>query len=254
MNSEFVLSQGAGHKLETAIARNDGDINDVEWLSAGGNFKTISLLRLRRVRLVPIDENVAKHEVFASLRPDTETTPKYTVDADGNIHFIVTSNGFTAEHWITYFENEKKDSTGKSYKVSDRAKGVLRNATEAPTNGVVYHMVVRPGSKIVSRDRITKKIRAFATAKGWVTPHWEVGPLIRDMFTDEQLEQMGLWYIVAMHDSIVSDDGPGLLCAYRFDGGRLLRANYGRPGVKWDDLGGFGFVVPQGAEILEPKS
>jgi len=171
--------------------------------------------------------------------------PNRIVDDEGNIHFTLTSNGRTKEQWETCFENEKVDAAGKKYRLSDYAKNVLRRATEAPTTGVNYHIVVRPGSKISSNDRITNKIRAAADKKGWVKPHWEVSCLIRDTFTDDQLEQMGLWYIVTMHEPIESDGVLGLLTPGRNGGGRWLHANVGRPGSYWSDGGSFAFAVPQ---------
>ncbi|MEK7092861.1 MAG: hypothetical protein AAB927_00070 [Patescibacteria group bacterium] len=44
MDGEFILTQGAGQKLEFAINRNGGGIVDIEWLSAGDNFKQVMLL------------------------------------------------------------------------------------------------------------------------------------------------------------------------------------------------------------------
>ncbi len=169
--------------------------------------------------------------------PTTAPTPTaWTVDDEGNIHFTLTSNGFTREQWEQYLER-------RGWRIGDYARQVLRRASEAPTNGVTYNIVVRPGQKI--SDRITKKIRAAADKKGWVKPHWEVACLIRDTFTDEQLEQMGLWYIVTMHEPIKDSDGdPRLLHAYRLDGGGWLGAHYDRPDGEWNGSGGFAFVVP----------
>ena len=42
--SEFILTQGAGQKLEFAVNRNGGSAPDLEWLSAGENFKAVMLL------------------------------------------------------------------------------------------------------------------------------------------------------------------------------------------------------------------
>ena len=44
MDGQFILTQGAGQKLEFAINRNGGGIDDIEWLSAGDNFKTVMML------------------------------------------------------------------------------------------------------------------------------------------------------------------------------------------------------------------
>lgn len=171
--------------------------------------------------------------------PAVRTPTAWTVDDDGNIHFSLTSNGMTCEQWEQHLER-------RGCRISDYARQVLRRASEAPTNGVTYNIVVRPGKKISDSDRITKKIRAAADNKGWVKPHWEVACLIRDTFTDEQLEQMGLWYIVTMHEPIKDSDGdPFLLRSGRGGDGRWLYAGYGRPDAYWHDDGGFAFAVPQ---------
>lgn len=176
------------------------------------------------------------------------TETKWTTDAEGNIRFTVMSNGMTREQWEQHLER-------RGWRIGDWARNALRRASEAPTSGVPYSIVVRPGKKIKDNDRITKKIRAHAAKQGWKTPHWEVSCLIRDAFTDEQLEQMGLWYIVTMHEPIEDSGGdPCLLCAYRGGAGRWLGASYVRPGGDWNDCGGFAFVVQQESSASVPQT
>lgn len=235
MNSEFMLSQGAGQKLEFAVQRNGGTPEDIDYLSTGENFRAVSLLRTGKAKLVEVTETGSEGAVI----PTAPTPTAWTVDDEGNIHFTLTSNGFTREQWEQHLKR-------RGWRIGDWARNVLRRASEAPTNGVTYNIVVRPGKKISDSDRITKKIRAAADKKGWVKPHWEVACLIRDTFTDEQLEQMGLWYIVTMHEPIKDSDGdPRLLDSDRDGGGRWLLADYDRPDDRWGDGGGFAFAVPQ---------
>ena len=235
MNSEFTLGQGAGHKLEIAVQRNGGTSKDIEYLSTGENFCAVTLLRTGKAKLVEVSENGSEGAVI----PTAPTLVEWTTDAEGNIHFTLTSNGFTREQWEKHLES-------RGFRLSDWAHNMLRRASNAPTNGVVYHIVVRPGSKIAFRDRITKKIRAHAADNGWNTPHWEVACLIRDTFPDEQLEKMGLWWIVTMHEPITDSDGdPHLLGSDRRGDGRWLNANYDGPDDGWNVYGGFAFVVPQ---------
>jgi hypothetical protein len=235
MNSEFMLSQGAGHKLEFAVQRNGGTPEDIDYLSTGENFRAVSLLRTGKAKLIEVTETGSEGVVI----PTAPTTTAWTVDDEGNIRFLLTSNGFTSEQWEQHLER-------RGWRIGDYARQVLRRASEVPTNGVTYNIVVRPGKKISDSDRITKKIRAAADKKGWLKPHWEVACLIRDTFTDEQLEQMGLWYIVTMHEPIKdSGGGPRLLYSDRFGGGRWLNASYGRPVARWHGYGGFAFAVPQ---------
>lgn len=235
MNSEFTLSQGAGQKLEFAVQRNGGTPEDIDYLSTGQNFRAVTLLRTGKAKLVEVTESGSEGAVI----PTAPTPTAWTIDDEGNIHFTVTSNGMTREQWEQHLER-------RGWRIGDYARQVLRRASEAPTNGVTYNIVVRPGKKISDSDHITKKIRAAADKKGWVKPHWEIACLIRDTFTDEQLEQMGLWYIVTMHEPIKDSDGdPRLLSSYRRDDGGWLSAYYGRPGDYWGGRGGFAFVVPQ---------
>jgi hypothetical protein len=236
MNSEFVLSQGAGQKLEFAVQRNGGTTEDVEYLSTSENFRAVTLLRTGKAKLVEV-VGIGR-EVF--VIPMTSIPTVWTVDDEGNIHFTLPpTKGLSREQWEQHLEH-------RGWRIGDWARKVLRHASETPTNGVTYNIVVRPGKKISNGDRITKKIRVAAEAKGWVKPHWEIACLIRDTFTDEQLEQMGLWYIVTMHEPINDSDGvPILLYSRRDDDGRWLRADYDRPDDEWHDFGGFAFVVPQ---------
>lgn len=235
MNSEFTLSQGAGQKLEFAVQRNGGTPEDIDYLSTGENFRAVSLLRTGKAKLALVTETGSEGAVI----PTAPTPTAWTIDDEGNIHFTLTSNGFTREQWEQHLER-------RGWRISDYARQVLRRASEAPTNGVTYNIVVRPSKKWSDSDRITKKIRAAADKKGWLKPHWEVACLIRDTFTDEQLEQMGLWYIVTVHEPIKdSGGGPFLLYSDRYGGGRWLRARYGSPDDYWNDRGGFAFAVPQ---------
>lgn len=244
MNSGFTLSQGAGQKLEFAVQRNGGTPEDIDYLSTGENFRAVSLLRTGKAKLVEVTETGSEGAVI----PTAPTPTAWTVDDEGNIHFTLTSNGFTREQWEQHLER-------RGWRIGDCARQVLRLASEAPTNGVTYNIVVRPGKKISDSDRITKKIRAAADKKGWLKPHWEVACLIRDTFTDEQLEQMGLWYVVTMHEPINDSIGnPSLLYSYRNDDGRWLHALYDRPDALWHDLGGFAFAVPHPPQDGGPQT
>ena len=167
-----------------------------------------------------------------------------TVDDEGNIHFTLTSNGLTREQWETHLEH-------RGCRIGDSARNVLRCASKAPTNGVTYNIVVRPGKSISNSDRITKKIRAAADKKGWVKPHWEVACLIRDTFTNEQLEKLGigLWCIVTMHEHIKDSDGhQSLLESSRVIDSRELDACSSKSSGRWDRGDGFAFVVLQGPQ------
>jgi hypothetical protein len=155
------------------------------------------------------------------------------------IYFSVTSDGTTGEEWITRLEN-------KGLRVSDYAKSVLRSKAFKPTSGVTTEVAVLKGELFADSDRITKKIRSEATSRKLLKPNAEIGCLIRETFSDKEIEAMGLTWIVAMHKPIKDSDGdPGLLFAHRNGGGRWLSAYCDYPGLRWDRESGFAFAVSQ---------
>ena len=160
-------------------------------------------------------------------------------EKEGVIRFSVTSDGTTGEEWITRLES-------KSFHVSDYAKSVLSSKSFKPTSGITYEIAILKGEIFSGNERITKNIRKEAQNRKLSTPNAEVACLIREKFSDKELEAMGLYWIVVMHEPIKdSCGGPLLLFANRNDNGSWLNTNYGYPDSKWSRSGGFAFVVSQ---------
>ena len=160
-------------------------------------------------------------------------------EQDGVIYFSVTSNGMTGPQWIEHFEK-------KGIQLSKWAKDVLLSPDFKPTNGVTTEVAVLKGMLFEDNDRVTSKIRAEAGKRKLVKPNAELGCLIRDMFTDEEIAAMGLVWIVAFHEPIKdSGGGPVLLGAGRNGDGHWLRASYAEPGAGWTRGRGFAFAVSQ---------
>ena len=160
-------------------------------------------------------------------------------EEDGVIYFSVTSDGTTGEGWITRLESN-------GFRVGDYAKQVLRSPDFKPTNGVTTEIAILKGMLFEDNDRITKKIRIEADKRKLSKPNAELACLIREKFADKEIEAMGLWYIVAMHEPINDSVGvPSLLGVFRGDGGRWLSACLGRPDGGWGRVGGFAFAVSQ---------
>ena len=161
-------------------------------------------------------------------------------EEDGVIYFSVTSDGTTGPQWIERLE-------GKGFRLSDYAKSVLRSPDFKPTSGVTTEIAILKGMLFADNDRITKKIRAEADKRKLTKSNAEVACLIRENFSDKEIEALGLWWIVAMHEPIKdSGGGPSLLGADRYDGGRWLNACcVDGPGYGWFREDGFAFVVSQ---------
>ena len=184
------------------------------------------------------DPNEAIRMVNAGEVQISVIKPKWT-EENGVIRFSVTSDGTTGEEWIARLES-------KVFRVGDYAKSVLRSKSFKPTTGITYEIAVLKGEFFSDNERITKNIRKGAKNRKFSTPNAEVACLIREKFSDKELEAMGLYWIVAMHEPIKdSDGGPLLLFANRLDDGSWLDARCGSPGSKWFRGYGFAFVVSQ---------
>ena len=170
-------------------------------------------------------------------------------EKNGVIYFSVTPDGTTGEGWITRLES-----------MGGYAKQVLRSPDFKPTSGVTTEVAVLKGMLFKDNDRTPKKIRAYAEAfrtsdkRKLLEPNAELACLICEKFTEKEIEAMGLWYIVAMHEPINDSDGdPLLLCASRGDAGRWLYACHGRPAYKLRRDSGSAFAVSH-KSVLNPKT
>lgn len=161
-------------------------------------------------------------------------------EEDGVIYFSVgPTDGTTGEDWITRLES-------KGFRDGNNAKQVLRSPDFKSTYGVTTEVAVLRGCLFEDQRRTTKKIRAEANKRGLSKPNAELACLIREKFTDKEIEAMGLRYIVAMHEPVNDlDDGARLLYASCLSTGRWLNACSGRPDYRWSRDNGFAFAVSQ---------
>lgn len=160
-------------------------------------------------------------------------------EEDGVIFFSVTSDGTTGPEWIKRLE-------GGGFRLNNYAKAMLRHPDFQPTSGITTEITVLKGKLFPDDERITSKIRAKADKSQLSAPNAEVACLIRENFSDEDIEAMGLIWIVTMHEPINdSAGGPNLLGANRHGVGRWLYAYWGRPDDGWHREYGFAFLVSQ---------
>ncbi len=151
----------------------------------------------------------------------TVTKTKWT-EKDGVIYFSVTSDGTTGEQWIARLE-------GKGFRVVHYAKSVLRSRSFKPTSGITYEIAVLKGELFSDSDRTTKTIRKEAKNRKFSMPNAEIACLIREKFSDKELEAMGLYWIVAMHQPIKDSDGDPLLLSANRGGRGLVEHGLRRP-------------------------
>ncbi len=141
-------------------------------------------------------------------------SPRPWREEDGIIYFTVTSDGASGEQWISRL-------VSKGFNVGYYARQVLRSQHFTPTNRVTTEVVVLKGMLFEHNDRSTKKIRAEADKRKLSTPNAELACLIREKFTDKELDAMGLRFILVMHEAVdlqvasffldVTSDGDGRL-------------------------------------------
>jgi hypothetical protein len=177
--------------------------------------------------------------ILQAIINQSERPPCTWREQDGVIYFSVTSDGTTGPQWI---ERLKKND----FRISDWAKNVLRSSDFKPTSGVKTQIAVLKGTLFEDNDRITEKIRAIALNMYHLTDlnvNAEVACLIRQNFSDKDIEAMGLRQIVVMHKPINTVQ-PYLLSVHSSDGGRWLNAEPGALDYSsWSRTYGFAFFV-----------
>ena len=164
----------------------------------------------------------------------------YFTEEDGVITFTLpATDGTTGKEWIARLEK-------KGNRIGNYARQLLLSSDFKPTTGKAYTMKVLKGEIFSDNNRTTKNIREEAKKRKFQTPNPEMACLIRENFTDEELKEMGLVWVVVMHEPIKDADGDlELLSVHRDLGGQWLGANCGGPDYGWYREGGFAFSAQQ---------
>ena len=132
----------------------------------------------------------------------------------------------------------------KGNRTNDYSRGVLRSNKFSTTPVGMYDVAVLKGSSF-SSDPYTKDVRKKAKQMKWADPNSDIACFIREQYSDEELKEMGLWWIAVMHEPIVSDDFSNLLNVNRNDDGRWLNTYDDNSDNRWNRNGGFAFLVSQ---------
>jgi hypothetical protein len=146
----------------------------------------------------------------------------------GSISFEVVSNGMTGEEWIKHLE-------ANGVEIGDWAKAVLRSAAFTPTKGVRYQVQILKWDQCSGCVRVQDIIKEAKNRKLSIAPV-ELGCLIRDMFPDSEIDNMGLTWIVVAQDKFPISLGAGV--------GKAFSAYLDNPGFSINYHGeGFAFVL-----------
>jgi len=162
-------------------------------------------------------------------------------EKDGVIYFTVTSDGTTGAQWIERLEE-------KGYVIGLFAKQSLLSEEFKPTNGVTTKVAVLKNLVFEQHQPVSEVITKAAHVRKWEAPNAEIACLIRENFTDDDLDVLDLVSITIMHEPIKDSDGdPGLFRMCQDNG----EDSFHRSEFPIHRLGhsvrrmGFAFAVPQ---------
>lgn len=162
------------------------------------------------------------------------------------ITFTVTGTGLTGTEWVTRLE-------AGGHRVSGWACDVLTK----PDYDENHHLEVDKEYKITlvfgkeirkDSERTTADLKALARreiGKQAVSGlKGELALLVREKFTNKELEDMGIGYIAVLHESIIdSVGGAFVLRSLRHGDESCVDAGYDEPVFQWGDGGAFAFFA-----------
>lgn len=153
------------------------------------------------------------------------------------IYFTVTPNGWTGPGWLAWYEQN-------GYMLSAEAKFVLVSPefTQTPAASEIQ-IAVLTGELFINNERTTGNARAQASLRGLVPTNTDIACLIRKKFSNEEMETMGLNWIVGMHTAIQGPIGPQLIGALQYNHELRLGSCFDEPSNKWSRRNGFAFAV-----------
>ena len=141
--------------------------------------------------------------------------------------------------------NKKLLVSLKDYGVSDYAKDIISKIKPVKKQEVEIAILTLDDLELKEFSTI-KEIREKAKSLGYKTPEPEVAVYLRKALSDEEIKELGLWYVITMHEPIKDSVGCLRLLSANRDGDcRWLSTYYGSPGDQWVRGNGFAFVVSQ---------
>jgi hypothetical protein len=136
-------------------------------------------------------------------------------------------------------------------RMSDSGKNLLRSKEFKPSAIGVYEVAVLKGLLFEDHIRTTENVHAKAREMKLEMPNADIACLIREQFSNKEICDMGLWWIVAMHRPInVSAQNSFLLSASRDGDCRWLGVWHGYPSNSWGCGSGFAFLLQNQPRVL----
>lgn len=192
----------------------------------GGVDRALKALKAEFSPIVPIE----------SVPPAPITPKRWRDMGDYIILPVIVDRVSTGEEWIPR-------TAENGNRTNIYSNSVLRSDKFKTTPRGTYEVAVLKGSSF-NLDPTIKQVRDKAKEKKFSDLNSDIACFIREQYTDEELAEMGLWWIAVIHKPIFSDSYLRLLAVDR-DGGRLLNAYRGDPDSRSLRNGGFAFLASQ---------
>jgi len=184
----------------------------------------------------------------AFLRGEQKLAPvSFERNEHGHVVLSVTGLDLAGEQEVERLEAARFRVSGwaKSCLTSTKKDGYDKN--HRLVAGQEYKIALMPTKEIErNSDRTTDALRTRGIERyGYEKPLAGIVPRIRESVSDEQMKEMGFWFIAALHEPIKDSDGDPLVLNARRDGdGLWLFAFWDHPDRHWDGYGAFAFLVP----------
>ncbi len=203
----------------------------------------IDLLQKLRAGILTLDDLALFTQIKNPFAVTTVTN--FTVNEHGHVVFTITGLDLTGAQEEARLEAEKFNVWKYAKQILTSTNSDSYDRNHRLVGGQQYKIVLLPGKHIKSSERTTENLRTEASKLGYGKPVAGVIPRIREIVSDEKMEELGIWYIVALHDPIKdSDGGSNVLGSDNSDGGRLVGELRGQPDNQWLDGGAFAFFLP----------
>lgn len=185
------------------------------------------------------------NEVVRSINAgEWNIVPSSTTKLDRTT-FTVTGLGLTGAEQVVRL------TTG-GHKLSDWARDILLkpdyDESHRLETGKEYKVMLVFGREIKKdKDRSSANLKAIAIRdlgeQSGIGLKGEIALLVREKFTNAELEAMGIWYIAVLHKSIIDSAGDAsVLNSNRYNDSSWVGANCGLPDHRWRDNGAFAFL------------
>ncbi len=149
----------------------------------------------------------------------------------------VTSDGRNERQFISSLERA-------GYNISSQAKNILQETALVDLEEQTHKLVIIRGKEF-DGECLTTNVHAEAEHRGYLIPPVEVAFLLREVISDKELEQMGLLWLIVMHEPIRHGGHLSLFSLNQANKGRNLDVSVYHPNGCWDRRCGFVFLAPQ---------